>query len=287
MKAKHALMFSLIFIPLCSAARILQYIFVIDKNGYFRPENGFHTALIYILYAALALAAVFSLCMMFTGSREKAAPEIFSGRLCGALFIGAGALMVADFGISAGIMLRTSVLNAAAILELLSAVYFAMTGYGILSKSKLSKSARIFGLFAPVYIIVYAVSEFFSSFEKVHVSQTKLSMLTICAMALLFTTIVLLFSGMNITKKRLCAVCALYAVIASPTAFADLFAAVSGKTDMQSPVKFILNILIQLIFILLSITALIRADNVSSAPVCDQTDDESDLTDIENANLSE
>ena len=171
--------------------------------------------LIYILYGVMALAAVTALIIMFTGNRRRVGADVFKNNASGFFMLSAAVLMTVDFGVCAGKMLQTSVPDISALFELLTAIYFTVLGYKIMSGSRIGKAAAI-GLFAPVFVIVYAVTEFFGSFEKVHVSETKFNMLAICAMALFIVTVTLLFAGNAVTKKRITAVCMLYTVLASP-----------------------------------------------------------------------
>ena len=201
MKTKHSLIFTLAAAGICVVLRIMQYFFVIDANGYFRPESTAHTILIYILYAVMALVAVTALIIMLIGSRERMGADVFKNNASGLLMLAAAVLMTVDFGVCAGKMLQTSVPDISALFELLTAIYFAVLGYKILSGSRIGRAAAI-GLFAPVFVIVFAVTEFFGSFEKVHVSETKFNMLAICAMALFVVTVTLLFAGNAVTKKR-------------------------------------------------------------------------------------
>lgn len=276
MKTKHSLIFTLAAAGICVVLRIMQYFFVIDANGYFRPESTAHTILIYILYAVMALVAVTALIIMLIGSRERMGADVFKNNASGLLMLAAAVLMTVDFGVCAGKMLQTSVPDISALFELLTAIYFAVLGYKILSGSRIGRAAAI-GLFAPVFVIVFAVTEFFGSFEKVHVSETKFNMLAICAMALFVVTVTLLFAGNAVTKKRLTAVCMLYTVISSPASVAGLIALITGEIAAESPVRFTLKALIEIIFIALAIIALTRIDRC--VPSTNDTDTQQ-ITDI-------
>lgn len=276
MKTKHSLIFTLAAAGICVVLRIMQYFFVIDANGYFRPESTAHTILIYILYGVMALAAVTALIIMFTGNRRRVGADVFKNSASGFFMLSAAVLMTVDFGVCAGKMLQTSVPDISALFELLTAIYFTVLGYKILSGSRIGKAAAI-GLFAPVFVIVYAVTEFFGSFEKVHVSETKFNMLAICAMALFIVTVTLLFAGNAVTKKRLTAVCMLYTVLASPAAVAGLVALTAGEITAESPVRFILKALIEIVFIALAIIALTRIDRCAPS-----ADDNETLNEAEN-----
>ena len=281
MKSRHAFIFSLIFIPLCCALRILQYTLVIDKSGYFRPQGAMHTALIYALYAAFALAALYALVLLFAGKREFAGINIFKSNVCGVLFCAAGILMMTDAGIGAGGMIRARTVNPALIAEAAAAIYFVILGYRIMSGSRMTRGHRALGLLVPVYLIAYAISEFFGSFEKVHVSQTKLSMLSICSLSLFLITVILMFAGTAVKARRLTAVSMLYAVIAAPCAIADIYAVAAGEMTASSPAQLIIRALTQLIFAALALTALKNGDIVTETPA-DAEDDSPDenFTDI-------
>ncbi len=275
MKTKHSLIFTIATAGICAVLRIMQYCFIIDQNGYFRPESTAHTMLIYILYAVMALAAVTALIIMFVGSRERVGAEVFKNNSSGFLMLGAAVLMTVDFGICAGKMFQTSVPDIAALFELLTAIYFAVLGYKILSGSRIG-GAAVIGIFAPIFVIVFAVTEFFGSFEKVHVSETKFNMLAICAMALFVVTVTLLFAGNAVSKKRLTAVCMLYTVIASPAAVAGLAALIAGKITAESPVRFTVKALTEIVFMALAITAMARTDRCILSTDKEETQNEAE-----------
>lgn len=282
MKSRHAFIFSLIFIPLCCALRILQYTLVIDNSGYFRPQSAMHTALIYALYAAFALAALYALVLLFAGNRENAHTGIFKSNICGILFCAAGFLMITDAGYGVGGMFGAHTVNPTPIAETAAAIYFVILGYRIMSGSRITRSHRALGLLVPVYLIAYAISEFFSSFEKVHVSQAKLGMLSICSLSLFSITVILMFAGTAVKARRLTAASMLYAVIAAPCAIADIYAVAVGEMTASSTVQFIIRALTQLIFAVLALTALKNGDTVAEVPTAAEDDSPGEiLTDIE------
>ena len=282
LKAKHAMIFTFIFIPLCVAVRILQYAFVIDADGYFRPASGMHTALIYILYVLMALTAVFALVIMLAGRSRRIDAGVFKNNASGILFLTAGIVTMADFGICAGKMLRTMSLDIAAVLEVFAALYFISLGCIILSGSKTGGAARILGLFAPLYAVSLAAGTFLDSYEKVHISQTKFTLLTICMLALFVMEVALAFAGNKITEKRFAAVCVLYSVIASTSSISSLYALASGKATADMPVQLILRSVLQLIFAVLSLIALAHTGRYTAPePKVDDAPPSSDMSDID------
>lgn len=275
MKTKHALLFTTVLVPVCTVLRILQYIFVIDENGFFKPQNEFQSFLVYSLYILMAAAAVFSGLFLIWGSSQKANRRIFKSNNSGLMFIIIAIIMMADFGVNLAAMLKTQMPDPVTVLELLAAVFYAILGYTILSGSKPKKGIYALGFFAPIYIIAHAIKAFFSSFEKSHVSQVKFNMLILCCMALLVMTVVLLFCGQKVTKKRIVALSLLYAVIASSGSIADLYAAAVGKVYAVSPASFIFNALIQTVFIIISFIVLINAD-ADDYSVCNMQNQQDD-----------
>lgn len=261
MKTKHALLFTAVSVPVCIVLRILQYIFVIDENGFYQPQDGFDTFIIYMLYIFLAAAAVFALFFMIFGSSQRSGRQVLNSNAAGFIFILIAIIMMADFGVNTASMLKMRLPDPVVILELLTAVFYAVLGYTVLSGSKPKNGIFIFGFFAPVYVIAYTIKEFFGSFEKSHVSQVKFNMLTLCALALFVMTVVLLFCGQKVTKRRVTAISSLYAVTASSSSAADLFAAAAGKIPGGIDAGFILNALIQTLFIVIAFIALIHADD--------------------------
>jgi len=258
LKTKLALTATLVFVPVCALLRILQYILVVDKNGYYESPAALAAFLIYGLYGALALAAIFGIALIFWGSRKKINPKsVLGNKLCGVLLISAAALMVADFGISAGSMIKTMIIDIPALLGLIAALFFAALGYNCISGNENSAGIRFWGLFAPIYAVAIAISEFFGTFQKAHVSQTKFEMLSLCALALFLMTLSAFVAGLEISEKRLAAVSLLFAVMTAPASIADAIALASGEITVGITPHFVISVGLQIIFAVLAVAVLV------------------------------
>lgn len=219
MKNKHCYIFSLIAAPVCALLRLVQYVTVIDSDGYFVTNSLVDKCISYSVYAVIAIAAVFALISLATGNNNEAKFfDIFSGKAMGYLCILAALCVM----MMSGLRLGSSPHSVPAILNyalcgtgILAAIGIALYGIGALSGGFFSESHG-FGVILPIYFMLLSISEFFASFERSHKSESKLYMVALCALCLFMVSFCLITSSVTVSNKRLVSTAVLYAVCASP-----------------------------------------------------------------------
>lgn len=219
MKNKHCYIFSLIAAPVCALLRLVQYLTVIDADGYFVTATLQQKIISYSVYGVIALAAVFALISLATGNNNEAKFfDIFSGKGMGYLCIIAALCIMTMSGLRLGSSPHSvpTVLNYALCgVGILAAIGIALYGIGALSGGFFSESHG-FGVILPIYFMLLSISEFFASFERSHKSESKLYMVALCALCLFMVSFCLITSSVTVSNKRLVSTAVLYAVCASP-----------------------------------------------------------------------
>ncbi len=258
MKTKTVFFFSVITGALGALLRVLQYVLVIDKTGYYDPQTGFEKALVYALPALLGIGTAYALCLLFAGDKNTLCPKnVLCGPAAGVLLVLAAAVMTGDAGIGIGHMLVSKTVNAVTLLELPTALFFALAGCrAFLFGKEASAFMRVLGLVPPIYAVLFAVTQFFGSFEQAHVSRSKLLTLATCALALLFITTNAVCAGAELKRKRLDAACLVCVLFCAPNAAGDVFALATGRLGADNLPQTLLFALLLALFTLFSLVLL-------------------------------
>ena len=241
------------------ALRVLQYLFVTDAEGFFRPHNGFHRLLIYALTALLALAAVYALAAMASKPRPLADS---AGIKCNALgFISAllGLVMLAEAGIAIGSAFLGGAITVAGILQVPAGAYFCLLAFLALSGSKPKNGTRVLGLFPAIYVVSYAINEFFDSFRDINLSKSHINMLALCSAALFVFALCGVFADMSVGLKRLLASAMLCTLFTCLSAFPEIIMLALGRASVDAPLTFCLQTAVKLLYAALAVTVLVKA----------------------------
>lgn len=220
MKSKHCLAIALALTPLTFVMRLVQQLFIIDKNGYFTTQEMPWALLIYGLYGIIALAAAVGIVILFAGKKELVSPSAVTATpSLGVFYILIAVLIMVHSGIN--LMQKSDAPQALSyaltVTGILSGVNFGLLGLGSLGRSYFSVS-RVFGLFPPAYVCIFAVCRFYGSFDHAAVSKNMLSTVAACALALLTVIISLAGSGADVSYRRAAATAMVYPVLAATSA---------------------------------------------------------------------
>ncbi len=164
--------------------RVLQYIFVIDKDGFFIQQN-ILSNLLYILFGVFALLSVFVYFSKKNQNESRAellcAPSVACVSLAGAL----------------SLMVYAAVLgyhNDWLFLPVLAAaVYFVLLYFYALGK-KLAVT-KFMAVGALSYPCCRAIQMFFDTFKEIKASENVIDMVAICAMILMILALTKLCMG--------------------------------------------------------------------------------------------
>lgn len=279
MKAKHGLIISLAAFLTTAVLRVLQYIFIIDNSGLFSINSVFDKVLSVSLYGMIGVLALIAVLWLFIGDKtESYANGLLNNSGAGCVSITAAAVLLFDSGVRLGQMMANKTLDWVAILSLASALYFALLAFDAFAK-RTSRVTAVLGFFPPIYICVYGVKAFFDSFEKVHVSESKLEILTICALAMMLISFSCSKAGVNISKKRLGAFTMLYISICAPTSLAKLIAFAFGKVTQLYITEFVFA-LFEIAVAVLGVIILAKLDS-AQAPVVKNEEVVTDMSDLD------
>ncbi len=248
--------------------RCLQYAFVIGKDGYFVTGDILSKILAGSVYAVLAIAAILALVVLFQKPKVQADyDELAQADSIGYLFIGVAALLMVLSGIfvsSASLNVHfpidhTQIPNVLKLLlclfGILSAVYFALLGVKQLSEKE-TKVPTILGLFVPIFFALLGVYEFFVSLNRAGQSNTKLFMVTTCAIALFTMSLSLAFCKAEVFRARVISCVGILAVATSATGLPFVIATLFGRAAFDT-VLFV-QALIHILFTVVAYVVLIR-----------------------------
>lgn len=257
MKSKHALITSLVLVPVAALLRILQYIFIIDDKGYFSVSSLFDTVLSWSLYAVYALTAVMAVILLISGSKtDSGYTRAVNSSAFRVISFVMAALILFDCGIRTGRMASsmTPYTDWVAVLGIPTAIFFISQ----VIRVKQSVISAISGIFPAIYICSRGVVEFFASFEKSHISESKLELLTVCAIAMFTVSLCVMHVGVKVSEKRIAATALLVSAIVPATSVSRIVAIITNKYTGASDITDIVWAAIQFIFIIISILVLTR-----------------------------
>lgn len=270
MKTKHFFKGFAITGTLLMLLRLLQYFFITGPDGYF-TKNGI---LAWSVYVVLGIGAITCIIMSFASQKEQADfNRTADTKSIGLLFIVCAVIIM----IITGILVSQSsfriyfpidqtqipkLLNMlSAIFGILCAVYFALVGIKLRSDKPVNVP-DILGIFAPLYFAFSGINEFYASFERAGKSETKLFMVTVCALALFTMSLSLCFCKAEVSRGRVIASAGMVVLSASLTSIPTLIAMAFSLAEFT--VTFLLNALLHSAFLVIAYTVLIRlsfADN--------------------------
>ena len=264
MKTKHIFSVFAGLGAVCIVLRLLQFFLITDGEGYFVNEG----VLSWSVYALLGAGALFALIISFITCKEQADFEHAAGtKSIGFLLIAAAVLVM----LSSGIMLAgasfelylpitqaqiPNILNiATGALGILCALYFALLGIRLSSESK-TRLSGVLGIFAPLYFALLGINEFYMSFDRAGQSQTKLYMVSVCAIALLTMSMSLCCCKAEIYRGRVIATAGITAIAASITGIPALLAMTAGR--IQFSALYFAQAVLHTVFAVIAYTVLIR-----------------------------
>lgn len=257
MKSKHFVAIAGGFTCVTAALRMLQYLFVIDGEGYYTSRS----PLVYIPYAIFIVIALFSLLVMLSKNKGQADPAVTGGgRVLAVLYIVAALLISLSTGILMTAPIGAAPINlyrVVAIIALFTAVFFAVLGISLL-KNIMPRFLTYIGFLPPIYFCLYGVCEFYSVFERSQQSWTQFNMLSVGTLALFVTALCYATLGAPTSLKRVIATAVLYPPCAAACCVSYLFAHIRGHITV-SPLQTV-YIIIQLVFMAAAFTVLLRID---------------------------
>lgn len=252
MKTKHLFLITVITAPIFAVLRILQSIFIIDKNGCYTNGGLFASS----LYLLCALAAVFALVYVLKSSRAYIDGVLFTHiPATGILFLLLSAVQLFVSGNALGITIKSGEFSILSVLCLLSALFFAIYGMTVITGKKPNVATSVLGVFPPIYVVAIGINTFFQSFEAANAGYIKFKMLTVCAMALMLFCISASLAGVKIKLRRYSALAFLFTVYASVSSVGELYMLFTSSL----PIDEVLFIAQQLILIPIALITLYRA----------------------------
>lgn len=216
MKAKNLLIYTLCALPLSVLLRILQYIYIIDTDGNYVTASFFESCLkasvAVILLLSAAVGIVYSVLSQKTGADMR---HICSKRV-GVIYIVVSALMLVESGIRLGKWFSAfDGIEWVGITGVLAAAYYAVQGTAFVKGQKGSTFTAFLGFFPPAYFCIKGVGLFFGSFKLANISENRLEMLAICALALMSVTFSAVRAGAEVKQRRVAVtsmLCCVFAV---------------------------------------------------------------------------
>lgn len=257
MKSKIALILGAFAVPVTAVLRVLQYMFIIDADGYFNTATALGKVLTWSLYGVYIVTALAALLLLVSRDRFSVRfTHLSNSVIYRTVCLLLGAVIIYDSGYRFGRFMREydAKPDWIALFGVLTSIFFAL----IFFMKKRGVLSSIFGLFPPVYICARGITEFFASFEKAHVSESKLELLSVCMLALFTVTLSVMQADVNVKGKRAAALSLAVCAFAAPTSVARLIAVAMGKLNPANKVLEINWAVIQILFIVLAIIVLIR-----------------------------
>lgn len=196
--------YSLFAIPAATSLRCLQYVRLIDTEGFYTLQSTTDTVLRYSVPAVIVLTVLFSLIIMIT---DKEQAQFNLTRSVGIVYIVYGLLLAVESGV------RAAARDVISALAMAAAVYFCIEGIVAIKKGKRGGLISLLSMFAPAYFIGAGIKLFFDTVAKANSSAVRLEMLGLCAAALLFAALGGAGAGMNIPRSRIKALALIGALI--------------------------------------------------------------------------
>lgn len=235
MKVKHGFIITLAASVLLIVLRILQLLFAIDSAGYFRDDTVLARVLSPSLYILLIVLALVLLPVLFKKPVEYIKfSDIYRGRVPAAMFIIIALMLAFYSGMRLGGALSDMHFDIAAPFGLLSVVFFIAAAFWAAGGKHRYGLFAISGLMAPVFMALYIITLFFDSFKQIKISENKLDILTVCALALVFITLSLLAVGAgSVTGRRFGYILMMYMLFASVSSISRIILWVFGAYSFE------------------------------------------------------
>lgn len=230
MKVKHGFIITLAASAVLIVLRILQLLFAIDSAGYFRDDTVLARVLSPSLYILLIVLALVLLPVLFKKPAEYIRfLDIYRGRVPAAMLIIIALMLAFYSGMRLGGALSDMRFDIAAPFGLLSAVFFIAAAFWAAGARHRYGLFAVSGLMAPVFMALYIITLFFDSFKQIKISENKLDILTVCALALVFITLSLLAVGAgSVTRRRFGYILMMYMLFASVSSISRIILWVFG-----------------------------------------------------------
>lgn len=222
MKAKKLFIYTLVAAPLCMLFRALQYLYIIDTQGNYVANSLTGTLLEYSVGTLFAVSAIIAFACMLIGEKKDAKSNRVSSKKIGVIYVVIAALMLFESGIGIGAMLSSSKLDIPAILGVFAAISYAVCGLCFIKESGFNTLTKLMGLFPPAYFCLRGIFLFFDSFKLSNVSENRLEMLAICALALWSITLSGVLGGASMKESRLASLSMLTAVFVTTPVIAQV-----------------------------------------------------------------
>ncbi len=192
MKLKHGRIFLWSTVALFVLVRLLQYIFVIDADGFFVRETLGQQILSDLLYWLMGAAVLYGFALRINRqNRDVSLPTPFytKGTMGWSIVV---AVMLTAYAIG-----ELMVKNWIGIFALLAAVYFVLLAIRCTGKDV--KIMSFTAIFALAYPCAAAIRMFFDTFREIKASENIVDMVARCAMILMMVVLTKLF--MNFEEK--------------------------------------------------------------------------------------
>lgn len=264
MKTKHILTGFAGLGALAVVLRLLQFFLITDSEGYFVNSG----ILSWSVYAVIGIGAIFAAVVNIITKKEQADFNAAADtKSIGVLFIVSALLIM----ISNGIMLSgasfkiylpinqaqiPNILNiATALLGILGAIYFALLGISLCS-DKPSRCPSVMGIFGSLYFALLGINEFYMSFDRAGQSQTKLYMVSVCAIALFTVSLSLAYCKAEVFRGRVLATAGLTLLSTALTGIPTIISMLLGSAEFSA--LYIVHALLHTVFAVIACTVLIR-----------------------------
>ena len=196
--------FALIAVPAAIVLRCLQYVRIIDTEGFFVLQGTADTVLRYSVPAVLVLTALLAIITMFT---DKEGAQFSLTKSAGVMYIVYGLSLAVESGV------RAAGKSVMSVFAMAAAVYFCIEGIFAIKSAKRGGWLSVLSLFAPAYFVASGISLFFNTVEIANASAVRLEMLGLSAAALLYVSLGGVGSGMKIRRSRIKAIALIASVL--------------------------------------------------------------------------
>lgn len=267
MKAKKLFIYTLVAAPLCMLLRALQYLYIIDTEGNYVVSSLTGTLLEYSVGTLFAVSAVIAFVCMFFGDKKDAKPNHVASKKIGVLYVVIAALMLFESGIGIGGMLSSSELNVPAILGVLAAISYAAFGLCFIKESGFNTLTKLLGLFPPACFCLRGIFLFFDSFKLSNISENRIEMLSLCALALWAITLSGILGGASMKQSRLVSLSMLTAVFVTTPVIAQVIDFVLRPHYIE--LSSVLWLVQKLAFAVVAIIVMLRVSFIKNEEVTD------------------
>ncbi len=197
MKIKSFITGALSFGLAAGVLRTIQYLTVIDSDGFFKKDN-LTVLLNGCLIGLLGIGLIWSL---LSGLKQKAqAPfaDLYPRGLSDLLFFGLAAVAAFEGIYRLYTLLRTPPING---IELLVSILCLLGALGWVSLSK--RSATLLAIFPILHLSASIIDYFWATYQYIHISGYVLMVLGLCTLVLFTTMLMKAASGATCSRGRM------------------------------------------------------------------------------------